>query len=49
MRIRYTFGRLTKEQREALEMILMEEIEIQSWYAVSVSRILGGETFIVLQ
>lgn len=49
MRIRYYFGRLSSEERAALEAILLEEMEIQSWFAVSVSVILGGEVFFTVQ
>jgi hypothetical protein len=49
MRIRYVFERLTREQRAALEAVLMEEMEIQAWFAVTVSPILGGETVIWIQ
>jgi hypothetical protein len=43
MRIRYYFGRLSKEQQEALVAILLEEMDMQAWYAVSYSTIMGGE------
>lgn len=49
MRIRYVFERLTREQRAALEAVLMEEMEIQAWYAITVSPLLGGETLISIQ
>ncbi|MBK7259108.1 MAG: hypothetical protein IPI01_15165 [Ignavibacteriae bacterium] len=49
MRIRYTFEKLTREQRAALEAVLMEEMEIQAWYTVTVSPLLGGETLIWIQ
>jgi len=49
MRIRYYFERLTKEQRAALEAVLLEEMEIQGWFTVSVSTIMGGEIFVPVQ
>ncbi len=49
MRIRYFFERLSSEERAALEAILLEEVEIQSWYAVSVSILMGGEIFFTVQ
>ena len=49
MRIRYTFEKLTREQRAALEAVLLEEMEIQAWYTVTVSSFLGGETLIWIQ
>ena len=49
MKIRYYFERLSKEQRAALEAVLLEEVEIQGWFAVSVSTIMGGEIFVTIQ
>jgi len=49
MKIRYFFEKLTKEQRAALEAVLMEEMEIQGWFAISVSTIMGGEILIATQ
>lgn len=43
MRIRYYFGRLSKEQQEELEAILLEEMDMQSWYAVTFCSLMGGE------
>lgn len=43
MRIRYYFGRLSRQEQEALEAILLEEMDMQSWYTVTISTILGGE------
>jgi len=49
MKIRYRFAQLSKGEKEYLEMILLEEIEIQSWYAITYSRILGGELILSVQ
>jgi hypothetical protein len=49
MRIRYYFERLTREERAALEAVLLEEMDIQSWFTVSVSTLLGGEVFVTIQ
>jgi len=49
MRIRYTFPRLSREEKDFLEAILLEEIDTQRWYAVASSRLLGGEIFVILQ
>jgi len=49
MRIRYTFPRLSKEEKDLLEAILLEEIDMQRWFAVTSSRVLGGEIFVILQ
>ena len=49
MRIRYTFPRLSKEEKDFLEAVLLEEIDFQRWFAVASCRLLGGETFVILQ
>jgi hypothetical protein len=49
MGIRFYSGHLSKEQREALEQILLEEMEVQIWYGISWSTLLGGEVFLNLQ
>jgi hypothetical protein len=45
----YRFEQLSKDEREFLEMILMEEIEVQAWYAVTYSCIMSEEVFICIQ
>jgi hypothetical protein len=49
MRKRYSFTHLSRSEREFLESVLAEEVEIQSWYAVSWSRLMGTETIVSLQ
>jgi hypothetical protein len=49
MKVRYFFERLSREQKAALEAVLLEEIDIQGWYAVSVSILMGGEIVIPIQ
>jgi hypothetical protein len=49
MGIRCYFGRMTRNQREALEMILHEEIDVQLWYAITYSRLMREEIFIAVQ
>ena len=49
MRIRYTFQRLSKEEKDFWEGILLEEMDLQRWFAVASSRVLGGEVFVTLQ
>ncbi|MEW6512191.1 MAG: hypothetical protein AB1428_14665 [Bacteroidota bacterium] len=49
MKIQYRFARLSKDQREFLEMVLLEEMDLQRWYAVTYSTILGREVFLYLQ
>jgi hypothetical protein len=40
---------MTRNQREALEMILHEEIDVQLWYAITYSRLMREEIFIAVQ
>jgi len=49
MKINYSFPRLSQMEREYLEMVLLEEMEMQSWFAVTYSRAFGGELFLMLQ
>jgi hypothetical protein len=49
MKINYSFPRLSQVEREYLEMVLLEEMEMQSWFAVTYSKTLGGEFFLMLQ
>jgi hypothetical protein len=47
VRIRYTFRRLSKEEKDLYQAILLEEMEIQRWFTVAYFA--GGEVFLVLQ
>jgi hypothetical protein len=49
MKINYSFPRLSQVEREYLEMVLLEEIDMQVWYSVTYSRSLGAEIFLMLQ
>ncbi len=49
MKVRYTFARLSRSEREFLEAVLLEEMEYQTWYAVSYSKSLRGEVLFMLQ
>ncbi len=49
MKTNRRFGKLSRSEREFLEMVLLEEMDRQMWYAVSFSTILGGELFLALQ
>ena len=49
MKMRYHFHDLSRAERERLEYVLLEEMDIQMWYAVTVCRTLGGEVFLTLQ
>lgn len=46
---RYSFPYLTRDQRKALESILVEEIERQMWYSIVVFASSKTEMFICLQ
>jgi hypothetical protein len=47
--MRYQFAELSKQDREFNEMVLLEEIEMQTWYAVAYSTTFGEEVFLPLQ
>lgn len=49
MKMQYRFVELSKGEREFHEMILMEEIEVQSWYAITYSSLFGEEIFLTVQ
>jgi hypothetical protein len=49
MKMRYHFHDLSRAERERLEYVLLEEMDIQMWYAVTVCRTIGGEVFLTLQ
>ena len=49
MKIYYHFAELSKGEREYLEMVLLEEIDIQSWYSITYSSIFGEELFLTVQ
>jgi hypothetical protein len=49
MKMNYRFSQLSKDEREYLEMVLLEEMDIQSWFAVTYSSIFGEEVFLTVQ
>jgi len=49
MKRRYRFVELSQGEKEFHEMVLLEELDIQSWYSVVFSCILGGEIFLLKQ
>ncbi len=49
MKKHYFFQALSRAERERLEYVLLEELDIQMWYAVTVCKTLGGEVFLTLQ
>ena len=46
--MRYQFAELSKQDKEFHEMVLLEEVDMQRWYAVAYSTTLG-EVFLPLQ
>jgi hypothetical protein len=49
MKKKYQFSELSKSEKEYHEMILMEEIDIQAWYAITYSKIFGEELILAVQ
>jgi hypothetical protein len=49
MKKQYRFVELSRGEREYHEMILIEEIEIQAWYAITYSSIFAEEVFLAIQ
>jgi len=49
MKLHYFFRFLSRAEREFLESVLMEELQIQSWYGVTWSTLLGQEVIVTLQ
>ena len=46
---KYNARRMTEREIQALEQMLLEQMEIQVWYRVEFLLQLGGETFIMVQ
>ena len=49
MKRHYFFRHMSKSERKFLQSVLMEELQIQSWYAITWSALLGGETIVNVQ
>lgn len=49
MKIRYSFPRLSREEKDLLEAILLEEMDTQCWFTVACSVTLGEELILTLQ
>ncbi len=45
----YYFARLSRSEREFLEALLLEEMDIQTWFAVTYSSMISGEIILTLQ
>ena len=48
MRIQYRFAKLSRDERELLEMVLLEEMDMQHWFTVAWSMTIGRELFLSL-
>ena len=49
MKIHYRFTQLSRDEAEYLEIVLMNELEDQSWYSIYFSRIFDEELILTLQ
>lgn len=49
MKMHYRFSPLSKDEREYLEQILLEEMDVQSWFAVTYSTLFAEELILNLQ
>lgn len=49
MRQRYSPRRLSRREWKEIEEILLDELDMQRWYGVTYSMLLGGEVFLALQ
>jgi hypothetical protein len=48
MKIQYRFAKLSRDERELLEMVLLEEMDMQRWFTVAYSTAFGRELFLSL-
>ncbi|HTY60290.1 MAG TPA: hypothetical protein VMF59_15815 [Bacteroidota bacterium] len=48
MKIQYRFAKLSRDERELLEMVLLEEMDMQRWFTVAYSTSIGRELFLSL-
>ena len=49
MKTSFGFNDLSREERKAIEQLLLEEMENQQWDAITYSTILGYEVILTLQ
>ena len=49
MKMNYFFAQLSRQEREFLEMVLLEEMDNQRWYSVAFVSVFGEEIFLTLQ
>jgi hypothetical protein len=48
MKIQYRFAKLSRDERELMEMVLIEEMDMQRWFTVAYSTAFGRELFLSL-
>ena len=49
MRTSFGFNNLSREERRAIEQLLLDEMENQQWDSITYSTILGYEVILTLQ
>lgn len=49
MKRKYRFSELSKDEKEFLEMILLEEIDVQAWFSITYSSIFCEEIILAVQ
>lgn len=48
-KMEYRFGPFSQKERELWGEIMMDEMEVQAWFAVTHSTVLGEEIFMTTQ
>lgn len=46
---RYSLPYLTQDERRALESMLLEEMQLQTWYSIAVLSLMKAEVFLCMQ
>jgi hypothetical protein len=49
MKKQYRFAELSEEEKEYHEMLLLEEVDVQAWFAIAYSSIFSEELFVTVQ
>jgi hypothetical protein len=49
MKIHYTFPVLSEEEQELHRAVLLDELQLQAWYAIACSSLLRQEIILPLQ
>ena len=48
-KMKYQFAELSRSEREYLEMVLLEEMDMQTWFSIVYTGLVDGELLITLQ